>query len=322
MILNYNNSCSVCITCCNRDVHLLEFALEIISLQTVPFYELIVSANGLPKNYFEKKPKYIYVCGKKIPINYCVYPHRKNPGFARNFGARHCKTEYIMFCDVDDVSFSFRLEIALKCIKEHKPDCFLHGQIWHFPHRSFCEKDFDLYRFGLNSTNNSKDTERKLKLALENPPLFMENQKIPKHVNFEKISNIKIRIYSEQAVGDLYTIKKAKLNVAYGHPIVKVDKLINNKYDETLKIGEDIEFLHRLKENGNKIMYSDLNLLVHRGIPYSTEEFISKKVKGHWQIDDDFRNEYLQNRLDKGLNIYHNFKYEPEEENFKPINPE
>ena len=320
MISNYNNSCSVCITCCDRDVHMLEFAFSIISLQTSSFYELIVSANGLPKNYFDKKPKYIFVSGKKIPIRYYVYPQKKNPGFARNFGAIHCKTEYIMFCDVDDASFDFRLEFALKCIKEHQPDCFLHAQLWHYKTLSFTEGETEIQK--INQHNNVQQISKNLETIFTDPELFMQCQNKPKKPIFEEISKTDVKIYSEQALGTIYTRNRGKVPVAYGHPVVKVDTLINNKYDETLKIGEDIVFLHNLHQNKKKIMYCPTVLLIHRAISFSSTNYDIIKFKSNWRVDDDFRKEYLQNRLDKGLNIYHSFDHEPKQEEFEPINPE
>lgn len=317
MTFNYNNYFSVCITCCDRDVHFLDYAFRTIALQTVPFHELIISANGLPKNYFDKQPKYIRVAGKEIPINYYVYPKRKNPGFARNFGARFCETEYIMFCDIDDISLKFRLEYAQECIKKHQPDCFIHSQIWHVDPIEFVEGEV-----ALQEVTRKKDHQEKsaiIKEAFENVESFMHKQKKPA-ARFEPVSKVTSIKFSERNIGDVYVRHKGKLTVAYGHPIVKVETLMNIKYDETLKTGEDLLFLYDLFKNGKNIIYSSDVLLLHRGISHSTANYEIRRLQGAWEVEDDFRKQYLENRLDKNLKVYHSPYYDKQDEQ-KPINP-
>ena len=317
MISNYNNSCSVCITCCDRDVHLLNDAFNIISLQTIGFHELIISANGLDKNFFDNHPKHILVAGKKIPISYHVYPKRKNPGFARNYGAKFCETEYIMFCDVDDVSFSFRLEVALDCIKIHKPDCFIHSQLWYCKPLESVEGEYALKE--VSAKQNYKRVSQILDAAFVNTEAFMADQVKPPSV-FEKVSNVTRMNYSNKSMGDVFVPSKGKVVVAYGHPIVKVDTLMEIKYDETLKLGEDTSFLYDLFKKNKTIMYSSGVLLIHRGINHSTANYEILTLQGKWEVCDNFRKEYLQNRLDKNLNVYHSADYDQEYQE-KPINP-
>ena len=40
------------------------------------------------------------------------------------------------------------------------------------------------------------------------------------------------------------------------------------------------------------------------------KSYFKKKFLGEWEIKDYFREEYLKNRLDKNLEIYHNWDYE------------
>ena len=314
MIFGQHNSYSVCITCCDRDVFLLDFALEVISLQTIPFSELIISANGLPKSYFDDKPKQIFVKGKQIPISYYTYPTAQTPGFARNFGARFCTTEYIMFCDIDDVSLDHRLEIAKKTIETYDLDIFLNGQGISYEHTGKIDKDYLKALSGNCSEEFMESCLINNQHAFSNPALFMKTIKKSPIICMELARN-KFKIWNKQAKGNMKGANTGALVWAsWGHLVIKVSTLMSNKYDETLKLGEDIELIHRLCVNKNiKIGYNPTPMVIHREQLKLNNTYDYLKQEGKWEIDDNFRKKYLKNKLDKNQEVTHNWDYERKE---------
>lgn len=306
---NYNESYTVAITCCDRDVHHLNWALDVLSFQTETFDHLIVSANGLPKNYFDDKPKKIRVRGKEIPIKYISVKDRKNPGFSRNYAARHCNTKYIMFCDIDDASYPTRLEVAKKCIKKYNLDIFCHGQHVALPNGHLYEvKKQNTWRnAGLAFTNFAKfsllcsNNRTSQPFCLEIETLRFE----------EKDNRVKGALIGKNDSIYRY-FKEAGVNVCYGQIVVDVNRFVNCKFREDIIIGEDFELLHRaLSEKYNVRLYTE-SLLMHRLQNHSKAslKYNHDKNHGKWEIKDNFRKNYLQNRLDKNLNVYHNWDYE------------
>ena len=307
---SYNESYTVAITCCDRDVKYLDWALDLISYQTEIFEELIVSANGLPQSYFKDKPKEITVCGQKVPVLYISKPTRQNPGFCRNYAARHCKTKYIMFCDVDDASYPRRLEFAKKCIEKFDLDIFCHPQ--HASWENGSNNEYNDDGMLLNQTNAS--------LAFTDFGKFATLCTYPSDLVCHKLETIYYEEQYNRVKGAFDALgvrlpsyfKDRRSNVCYGQIVVDVNKFMQTKIREDLLLGEDFEYLHRCINKGYKVRLLPTALIMHRLQKHSMDckSYFKKKFLGEWEIKDYFREEYLKNRLDKNLEIYHNWDYE------------
>ena len=320
MIQKYNESYSICITCCDRDVKYLERSLICASLQTTSCEEIIVAANGLDQSFFKNYKKSIMMAGKEVPISYFAHPKRKNPGFSRNFGAGLCQTKYIMFCDVDDLSIPTRLEISKKCIEKYDLDILVHGQMFIFnpitKYQLYQNHPINVYKNLTEFVRNAFDAKTL--------PIFLKG--FPDSASIKICNDFTIEHYElfneKQARGQLWTAAEPHSPCAFGQLIGDIDTIMKIKWDENLSLGEDLEFLKRCVEKKVKAKHCSYPMLFHVGQQYrhynyyrSFREQLEKSdgVKlGPWQIVDDFRQKYLQNRLDKGLPIMHDWDFEDE----------
>lgn len=113
--MNTEHTLSFCITCYNKDIHLLNSLIPWMSNQTCAPDEILISCSGLPEN-FQYKLDHIYIQNKKVPIITINSPTVYNQAHARNAGARASSCTYITFFDIDDIPHPQKIEITKKYI--------------------------------------------------------------------------------------------------------------------------------------------------------------------------------------------------------------
>lgn len=115
-----------CITCCDKDIHLLDSCLNYVRNQLTPPDEIVVVCSGLGQvssNLMEKM--------RKENVVFYNSPTRKLPGWARNVGAMISTGEVVAFCDVDDAIHPNKCCILKDVFKDSNVSALLHN--YHLP---------------------------------------------------------------------------------------------------------------------------------------------------------------------------------------------
>lgn len=131
-----DKSLTLCITCYDGDAHLLSGLLHKLKAQTVAPDEILVSYSGIAQKGWA--PDKITINSKSVKVNLVGRPERHAQGSARNLGAQHSKSNYIMFFDVDDIPHDRKIELCKKHLKNY--DFLLHG---YMKGSRFSQNDWD-----------------------------------------------------------------------------------------------------------------------------------------------------------------------------------
>jgi glycosyltransferase involved in cell wall biosynthesis len=111
-----------CITCYDKDVHLLDRSISFAENQTVRPDEILVVSSGLNKDYH-------IILGRLRNRGISTYNsvERKLPGWARNTGGLFAKGDVICFCDVDDDIHPQKCEIIKQVFSKSEVSGFVHN---------------------------------------------------------------------------------------------------------------------------------------------------------------------------------------------------
>lgn len=99
-----------CITCYDKDIHLLDRCLPFVRQQTVKPDEILVIASGIKQ----------FQWGLAEDIGYSGCPNRLLPGGARNKGGKLAKGDIVVFCDVDDYIHPEKCRIVKSIFEENE----------------------------------------------------------------------------------------------------------------------------------------------------------------------------------------------------------
>jgi glycosyltransferase involved in cell wall biosynthesis len=117
---------SLCITCYDKDFHLLDGLLKELEKQSEPPNEIIISASGLAECYFYKYD-FIIIKNRTVPIYIVSKPQRHAQTPARNLGAEKSNCDVIIFFDVDDIPHPQKIEVTKKVFNSNEDiDAFVH----------------------------------------------------------------------------------------------------------------------------------------------------------------------------------------------------
>ena len=112
---------SFCITCYNKDAHLLqERLLDVVTKQTVQPDEILVIASGMPDGSI--------VCNDSN-IKIYTLENRVLPATARNVGADCATGDIVCFCDVDDPIHPQKCEIIKTIFLNENIDALVHSHL-------------------------------------------------------------------------------------------------------------------------------------------------------------------------------------------------
>tara|TARA_B100000929_G_scaffold278449_1_gene254707 strand:- start:18 stop:692 length:675 start_codon:yes stop_codon:yes gene_type:complete len=127
---------SFCITCYDRDIHLLGEALSYVKNQTVKPDETLIIASGIKSlgyndpdvfNEFLKTLIARYNLEKSDPIRIFTLNDRMLPGGARNVGGELATGDVVCFCDVDDPIHPQKCEIVKRVFDNKNVDALIHN---------------------------------------------------------------------------------------------------------------------------------------------------------------------------------------------------
>lgn len=104
---------SIIIPTYNR-ANFLPQTMDSILKQTYPYFEIIIVDDGSTDN-----TENIVTSIHSEKIKYYKLPTNRERGYARNFGAKLAKGDYLYFHDSDDILYSHHLESAQKILKDN-----------------------------------------------------------------------------------------------------------------------------------------------------------------------------------------------------------
>jgi glycosyltransferase involved in cell wall biosynthesis len=117
---------SFCITCYDKDYHLLDNLFSHIESQTEAPEEILVFCSGV-KNGQINRLDHLIVNKQQVPISYIIQEKRTIQSVARNKCQSAAKNEIIIFFDVDDFPHPQKIEITKKIFEKYDPDFLLHS---------------------------------------------------------------------------------------------------------------------------------------------------------------------------------------------------
>lgn len=109
-------SVSFCITCYDRDVHLVQQALSYVKNQTAQPDEILVIASGIKSLGYHDPDITVY-----------TFENRMGPGQARNKGGELATGNIVCFCDVDDPIHPQKCEVVKRVFDNKKVDALIHN---------------------------------------------------------------------------------------------------------------------------------------------------------------------------------------------------
>jgi len=122
---NFNNDLSLCITCYDKDYHLLNKTLSAFQRSTEAPNEIIIISSGIKTENLDIYT-YIKINNSDIPIFSINSEKRHNQATARNKGAKASSCKFIMFFDVDDIPHPQKIEITKKAVLQNDLDAVIH----------------------------------------------------------------------------------------------------------------------------------------------------------------------------------------------------
>lgn len=166
---------SFCITCYNKDIHLLDSLIDWMKMQTVHPDEILISCSGLPEG-FKYKLNHIYIKNKQVPIHTINSPQIHNQACARNAGASASSCTYITFFDTDDVPHPQKIEITKKYINGYD---FLVHNFFEIPKKTLREnfKNINFRNYKISSIDYCDDLD--LNRSCSNISVMCEKYKNP-----------------------------------------------------------------------------------------------------------------------------------------------
>lgn len=221
-----------CITCCDKDIHLLDKCLEYVLNQTIAPDEIVVVCSGLGRS----KMDYEEVLAKARKHNFVFYNHpsRRLPGWARNTGALISTGEVTVFCDVDDSIHPQKCKF-MKDVFSSRPEVSAVVSNYHLP-----------ASFGGWDWMDTKRCEVEEITEVEPPP-----EPTPERWFDIPRTNV---------------MAPSRTPVHHGHMSCRTDMLLSGKvrYDEEMPLGEDGTFCRSILEHPQfRLFYTPEKLIIY-----------------------------------------------------------
>lgn len=222
-----------CITCCDKDVHLLDQCVSYIDNQTVKPEEVVVVCSGLEKKSFtliEKVKKFNF---SSEHTEYAAYnsPHRKLPGWARNIGGLISTGDVIVFCDVDDAIHPQKCEFVKEVFKNKEVSALVGN--YHLPGSFGGWEDLDV-------SNYEQVTE-------------VEPDPEPVPDGWFNVPRVNV-------------MAPSKKPISHGHMTCRSDMFIRDQmaYKENMPLGEDGTFCRSILDHPeHKLFYTPQKLIIY-----------------------------------------------------------
>lgn len=221
-----------CITCCDKDVHLLDQCVSYIDNQTVKPEEVVIVCSGLKDESILLLEKVQELNFERKDTGYVVYnsPYRKLPGWARNIGGVISTGEVVVFCDVDDSIHPQKCQF-IKGVFQNKEVSAIVGN-YHLP----------------GSFDGWKD------LALQ----------------YEEITEVEPDPYPVPAgwfnIPRVNVMAPSKKPIAHGHMSCRTELFTKNQvtYKEDMPLGEDGTFCRSILAHSDyRLFYTPQKLIIY-----------------------------------------------------------
>lgn len=115
---------SLCITCCHKDINLLDNLLQIFRQQTSSPFEIIIYSSGILNISLPSK---IVVANTEVPLFSINSTKLTMQSIARNVCSSVASGDILMFFDVDDFPHCQKIEITKHVFQKHNCDFFVHS---------------------------------------------------------------------------------------------------------------------------------------------------------------------------------------------------
>jgi len=140
---NFNNDLSLCITCYDKDYHLLNKTLSAFQRSTEAPNEIIIISSGIKTENLDIYT-HIKINNSNVPIFNINSEKRHNQATARNKGAKASSCKFIMFFDVDDIPHPQKIEITKKAVLQNDLDAVIHDYSFFENFKTITE--FEIFR--------------------------------------------------------------------------------------------------------------------------------------------------------------------------------
>ncbi len=211
---HHSPTITVGIPCVPRDLGALEKCILSIEQQTLKPKEIVVSLSS-----YKGKELTALNAITTIPLKLIITESPKTAGANRNIVAVNATSEYISFIDADDLMHRDRIRIIHQRLKQTNPSALWHGYKKHFISRYLKR------RIHSNSTYQKNATIKQIYLNQFKSTEAILNKKgsAPKHLKTKKHHW-----------------------VCFGHPTIRRQTLLQTPMNESLSVGEDVEYMYRL----------------------------------------------------------------------------
>jgi glycosyltransferase involved in cell wall biosynthesis len=220
---------SICIPMIIRDENNILHLIESINQQTVKPFEVIIGLCGVSTEKMEElKKKYKKAC--EIPLKMYLTSHElKYAGYNRNFTGNKASGDILVFMDADDTFRKNAIEETINIYKKYNTQSLIHN-----------------YQRYSQKTTNKHIKNLNINKVIVPCRILKRAEKESRHLFYIK-SNL-IQKY----------VKNNNSKITHGHFSI-TKKLFNKiKYNETMKRGEDAEYIKRILRlpNDNIMIYS------------------------------------------------------------------
>ena len=177
---------SVIMACYAGDrLNTLKEAVDSINNQTIPYHEFIIIADGPISNSIEEYLNEIK--NRNSQLKLIKLDENKGAGYARNYGMKLSKGDYIAIMDADDISIPTRFERQFKALKHNNVDA-----VWAWQEEFYDDSG----KFaGIKRSSETHDEivkELKFRCLLPDPTTFMKRECFEKTGGYGEFRNVNI----------------------------------------------------------------------------------------------------------------------------------